>query len=90
VEGVLAKTVVLNGLRIGRVVDVLLSPDGDTVVGLEVRCGDGQHRFLPKAVAVEREDTIEIDSPFALLDSDELGFYHDQGRTLRTRRESAA
>jgi sporulation protein YlmC with PRC-barrel domain len=89
-EELLAKTVVLNGLKVGRVVDVLLAPDGKAVVGLEVRCGDGQHRFLPKAAAVEGEDTIEIDSPFALLDTDELGFYHEQGRTLRTRRESAA
>lgn len=80
----LAKTVVLNGLRIGPVVDVLLAADGEAV-GFEVRCGDGQHRFLPKAVALEREDTIEIDSPFALLDSGELGFYHEQGRTLRAR-----
>jgi uncharacterized protein YrrD len=89
-EELLAQTVVMNGLKVGRVVDVLLGPDGETVVGLEVRCGDGRHRFLPKAAAVERDGLIEIHSPFALLDTDQLGFYREQGRSLRTRREPAA
>ena len=86
----LQKAVAMNGIRLGRVVDVLLAPDGETVVGLEVRCDDGRHRFLPKAAASERGDTIAIDSPFTLLDTDQLGFYRKRGLTLRTRRESAA
>jgi hypothetical protein len=89
VEQLLAKTVVLKGIRVGRVVDVLLGAD-EAVIGLEVRCEDGRHRFLPKAAAVERDEAIEIDSPFALLDSAELEFYREEGRTLRTRREPAA
>jgi hypothetical protein len=89
-EELLAQTVVMNGLKVGRVVDVLFGPDGETVVGLEVRCEDGRHRFLPKAVAAERDGVIEIYSPFALLDSDQLDFYRAEGRTLRTRREPAA
>jgi sporulation protein YlmC with PRC-barrel domain len=89
-EQLLAQPVVMNGIRIGRVVDVLLAPDGETVVGLEVRCEDGRHRFLPKAVAAERGLAIEIDSPFALLDTGELDFYREEGLTLRTRDESAA
>jgi PRC-barrel domain len=89
-EELLAKTVVMNGLKIGRVVDVLLGEDGETVVGFEVRCGDGRHRFLPRAAAAERDDAIVINSPFAVLDTDELDFYRARGRTLRTRRESAA
>lgn len=89
-EHLLAQTVEMNGIKVGRVVDVLFGPDGETVVGLEVRCEDGHHRFLPKAAAAEGDDVIEIDSPFALLDSDQLDFYREQGRTLRTRREPAA
>jgi hypothetical protein len=89
-EHLLAKTVVLNRIRVGRVVDVLLGSDGEALVGLEVRCEDGRHRFLPKAAAAERDGAIEIYSPFALLDSDQLDFYREQGRTLRTRREPAA
>ena len=86
----LQRTVVLNGIRVGRVVDVLLAPDGETVIGLDVRCEDGRHRFLPKAAASERGKEIQIDSQFALLDTDQLDFYRRRGLTLRTRREPAA
>ena len=86
----LEQPVEMNGIRVGRVVDVLLGPDGETIVGLEVRCEDGQHRFLPKAAASERGDSIAIGSPFSLLDTDQLDFYREQGLTLRTRREPAA
>jgi hypothetical protein len=86
----LEREVSVNGLPVGRVVDVLLAPDRDTVVGLEVRCNDGRHRFLPKAAAAERGDAIAVDSPFALLDTDQLEYYRRNGLTLRTRREPAA
>lgn len=89
-EELLARQVVMNGIKVGRVVDVLLGADGETVVGLEVRCEDGRHRFLPQALAADRDGAIAIDSPFALLDTEELDFYRDRGRTLRARRESAA
>ncbi len=86
----LERTVVLKGIRVGRVVDVLLGLDGETVIGLDVRCEDGRHRFLPKAAASERGEAIQIDSPFALLDTDQLDFYRRRGLTLRKRREPAA
>jgi hypothetical protein len=86
----LERAVVMRGLRVGRVVDVLLGSDGETVVGFEVRCEDGRHRFLPRAAASERGDAIAIDSPFALLDTEQLDFYREHGLTLRTRREPAA
>jgi sporulation protein YlmC with PRC-barrel domain len=86
----LEREVSINGLQVGRVVDVLLAPDRETVVGLEVRCNDGRHRFLPKAAASERGGAIAIDSPFALLDTDQLEYYRRHGLTLRTRREPAA
>jgi sporulation protein YlmC with PRC-barrel domain len=83
----LEREVSINGIQVGRVVDVLLAPDRETVVGLEVRCNDGRHRFLPKAAASERGDTIAIDSPFALLDTDQLDYYRGRGRTLRSSRK---
>jgi hypothetical protein len=86
----LEREVSINGIQVGRVVDVLLAPDRETVVGLEVRCNDGRHRFLPKPAASERGDAIAIVSPFALLDTDQLDYYRRNGLTLRTRRESAA
>lgn len=86
----LQRTVVMNGIRLGRVVDVIFAPEGANVLGLEVRCDDGRHRFLPIAAVGENGDALEVDSPFALLDSDQLDFYRAQGRTLRRRREPAA
>jgi hypothetical protein len=86
----LEQTVVMNGIQIGRVVDVILDrPSGD-VIGFEIRCEDGRHRFLPRAAANSRDSVISIESPFALLDTDELEFYRRRGATLRTGEEPAA
>jgi hypothetical protein len=87
----LERTVVIKGVRIGRVVDVILDRvDGDAV-GYEIRCEDGRHRFLPRAAAtISDGSTIEIETSLALLDSDELDFYRRRGTTLRTREEPAA
>lgn len=90
VDDFLQRAVLLRGLQIGRVVDVILGSDGENPVGFEVRCEDGRHRFLPAAVATAVDAALAIDSPFALLDTDELGFYRKRGLTLRTRSEPAA
>jgi sporulation protein YlmC with PRC-barrel domain len=86
----LQQSVKLRGMQVGRVVDVIFDPESERVVGYEVRCRDQRHRFLPAAAASEVDGSIAIDSPFALLDTDELDFYRRRGKTLRTRRESAA
>jgi sporulation protein YlmC with PRC-barrel domain len=86
----LERTVVIRGVRIGRVIDVILDRVNGEAVGYEVRCEDGRHRFLPRAAAVISESAIEIDSSLALLDSAELEFYRRRGTTLRTREEPAA
>lgn len=89
-EELLERTVLIRGLRLGRIVDVILDRVGGDVVGFEVLCDDGRHRFLPRAAAVISERAIDVDSPFALLDADELAFYRERGATLRTREEPAA
>jgi PRC-barrel domain len=83
-------SVEMNGITVGRIVDVILDRETKKVIGFEVRCEDGKHRFLPGAAASRSDATIAIDSPFALLDSDQLEFYRRRGVTLRTKEEPAA
>jgi ABC-type transporter Mla subunit MlaD len=87
----LERTVLIKGVRIGRVIDVILDRANGDAVGFEIRCDDGRHRFLPRAAAAVGEDsTIEIETSLALLDSGELEFYRRRGTTLRTHDEPAA
>ncbi len=89
-EQLLEQPVSLHGLRVGRVVDVILDAAEGRPMGLEVRCLDRRHRFLPMAAATSVGDEVVIGSPFALLETDELEFYRGRGVSLRRRRESAA
>jgi uncharacterized protein YrrD len=89
-EQLLQRPVSLHGVRIGHVVDVILDASAESALGLEVRCLDGRHRFLPMAAATSTGDEVVIDSPFALLDTEELEFYRERGVPLRRGRESAA
>ncbi|HEV2712644.1 MAG TPA: hypothetical protein VGU26_06065, partial [Gaiellaceae bacterium] len=78
-EEALWLTVAVKGLTVGRVVDVILDRENENVIGFEVRCEDGLHRFLPRAAARRTDSRIEIDSPLALLDTDQLDFYRSRG-----------
>ena len=89
-EQLLQRPVSLHGVRVGRVVDVILESSEGRPMGLEVRCLDGRHRFLPMAAATPTCAEVVIDSPFALLETDELEFYRQCGVSLRDSRESAA
>lgn len=89
-EQLLEQPVSLHGVRVGYVVDVILDASEGPPMGLEVRCLDGRHRFLPMAAATPAGPEVVIDSPFALLESDELDFYRSRGVSLRRGRESAA
>jgi len=80
----LNKRVVMDGIELGRVVDVLLDETGERPVGFDVLCGDGSHRFLPYATAHLGHDEIEVASPFVLLGRDQLEFYRRHGRPLRS------
>lgn len=79
-DDVLKLPVRLHRLALGRPVDLFLDREDFRVVGLDVICGDDEHRFLPLAAATLDEDAISIGSPLVLLEDTELAFY--RSRTL--------
>jgi hypothetical protein len=85
-EDVLKLPVRHLGLTLARPVDVLLDRDDFRVVGLDVLCGDEEHRFLPLAAATIRDDAIEISSPLVLLEETELAFYRSRTVSLEALR----
>jgi hypothetical protein len=70
----------LHGVQLGRPVDLLLDPNAQRAVGLDLLCGDEMHRFLPLQTAKVGNEEIRILSPFVLLEQRELEFY--RSRTL--------
>ncbi len=79
---VLALPVRLRGIHLGRLTEVLLHADADRVLGFEVRCGDGAHRFMPFSVARIEVDEITLDSVLMLIDEPDAGFYRRHARRL--------
>jgi hypothetical protein len=79
---VLALPVRLHGIQLGRPVEALLDPSVDRLVGFEVQCGDGEHRFLPLSVADLGADEITIASALQLIDERELDWYRRHTRRL--------
>jgi sporulation protein YlmC with PRC-barrel domain len=86
VEKLLRLPVRVRGIQLGRPVDLVLDRDARRGVGLEVICGDDEHRFLPLAVGERAEDTIEVRSPLLLLARGELTFYTSRGSTFASLR----
>ena len=82
-ESLLGRPVRMNGIQLGHPVDVVIDGDVRRVAGLDVRCGDDAHRFLPLTAARIRSDELAIASTFMLLSPDELAFYRKRGTTLR-------
>jgi hypothetical protein len=81
--------VLLHGIPLGRPVDLLLDRDDLRVVGLDIRCGDEVHRFLPLATAVFDEEEITIRSPLVLLEEEERAFYESRTFALGSLRGSS-
>jgi hypothetical protein len=79
---ILALPVRMHGIQLGRPVDALVYQDDDRLLGLELVCGDGAHRFLPFAVARLGADQIEVSSALALIDERDLDFYRRNSRRL--------
>ncbi|MGN6429815.1 MAG: hypothetical protein ACTHNB_03660 [Gaiellaceae bacterium] len=88
-EDPLSLPVRMGGVELGRSVDLLIDRDRPRALGFDVLCGDEAHRFLPFVVARVRDDAIEIDSPFLLLDFAQVDFYRHQATTLRERNGGA-
>jgi len=84
-EDLLSLPVRMGGIALGRSVDLLIDRERRRALGFDVLCGDDAHRFLPFMVARVRDDAIEIDSPFLLLDFAQVDFYRHQATTLRER-----
>jgi hypothetical protein len=76
----------LHGIELGRPADVLLDRDTLRVVGLDILCGDQEHRFLPLPTAAVGPDGLTIHSPLVLLEEDELGFYRARAFSLQALR----
>jgi hypothetical protein len=72
----------MHGIHLGRPVDVLLDEQADRVLGFEVLCGDGAHRFLPFTVAELRADEVAVESALMMIDERDLGFYRRRARRL--------
>ena len=73
--------VTLDGIRLGRCVDVVLDETGDHVVGMVVLCGDGSERFLVLGAADVRDGEIAVSSALLLLE--DVDFYRRRGRSIR-------
>jgi hypothetical protein len=82
-SNLLALPVRYADIALGHVVDVILDAALERVLGLEVRCGDNEHRFLPLAAARVEAEEIVVRSPLALLEAHELSFYAERGTHLR-------
>jgi hypothetical protein len=86
-KDILVLPVRLHGIQLGRPIDLLLDRKELKVLGLDVRCGDGVHRFLPLPTAAIRDGEIAIASPLVMLEEDELAFYRSRALALTSLRK---
>jgi hypothetical protein len=82
-SSLLSRPVRVEGILLGHVVDVIIDAARAHALGLEVRCGDGEHRFLPFAAARVLAGEVVARTALALLDAPQLAFYARRGTTLR-------
>jgi sporulation protein YlmC with PRC-barrel domain len=80
----LNKRVLTSGIELGRVVDVIFDESGENAIGLDIRCKDGENRFLPMATADVHGGEVTVGSSLLLLERDQLDFYRTKGRALRS------
>jgi uncharacterized protein YrrD len=70
----------LDGIRLGRSVDVVFDDEGERVVGVVVSCGDASERFLVLDTAEVRDGEIVVSSALLLLE--DVDFYRQRGKSL--------
>jgi hypothetical protein len=78
----LALPVRLHGIELGRPLAALVDPVADRVLGFEILCGDGAHRFLPLPVVRVEPEELALDSALTLIDERDLDFYRRRSRRL--------
>jgi hypothetical protein len=83
-EQLLRFPVRLDGMDVGRAVDLILDPAQGRALGLDVLCRDDVHRFLPLAAADVEPSEIRLSSAFALVDDTGFEFYRGRTSSLRT------
>jgi len=79
--------ITLDGIRLGRCVEVVLDVAGERVLGVVVLCGDATERFLVIDAAKVRGGEITVTSALPLLE--DVEFYRRRGRSLTALRPSA-
>jgi hypothetical protein len=72
----------IRGIQVGEPVDVFFDSELRCVLGLEVRCRDGIHRFLPWSVGETGPDGVSISFSLALLDRPQLEYYREHAIPL--------
>jgi|SRR5215218_9216911 len=82
VADLLALPVRMHGILLGRPVRALVDSRADRLLGLELVCGDGAHRFLPFSVARPGSHEIAVNSALALIDERDLDYYRRHSRRL--------
>lgn len=83
-EQLLRFPVRLDGMDVGRAVDLIIDPRQGRAVGLDILCRDDVHRFLPLAAAEVDGEEIRLSSAFALMDDAGFEFYRGRTSSLRT------
>lgn len=68
-----------RGIRLGLVVDALLDESLRRLVGLDVRCDDDRHCFLPLPACRLARGLVQVDSPLVLMERG-VDFYRRAGR----------
>jgi hypothetical protein len=81
-EELLRLPVRVQGVRLGRGVDVLLHPTDPRALGVDVLCRDERHRFLPLAAATVGQRAIEVSSALVLLELGDDSVYRLEARPL--------
>src|SRR5207302_5712009 len=71
----------LQGIQLGRPVDLLLETKGWHVLGFVVRCRDESERFLPYAASQPAAAEIAVGSALLLLE--DVDFYRSRGASFR-------
>jgi hypothetical protein len=79
---VLQLPVRLQGIELGRPVDLLIETERWRALGFVVRCRDESQRFLPYMASQPLEDEIAVGSALMLLK--DVAFYEQRGVSFRS------